>query len=230
MSFLLLLLLTGVEIRVESDEVEFGVAFMIFVEADEEAWSEAMLAPLVVRLVESDGKTRRYQCYAFTLDDITLPGGLTLRVRPALDPQEPGPPELPGPPMEVPTSSFPWWLGGLALLFALAWFLRRPRPAPPPPPVDPLKRALERLETLRAQGPGIEEEHIETAALIREYLEARFAVPAETMTTEQILDALHASGTLEELLNACDVVKFSGRRPESGVMASAGHFLGKEAP
>ncbi|MEW6741549.1 MAG: hypothetical protein AB1486_02225 [Planctomycetota bacterium] len=83
---LLLHVFAGAE-GVELEEVEFGRAFPLTVvrrwekALSPEDWSDRALAPLVVRLVETnlreDGRhvqeTRRYQGYSFSLDAVTVP-------------------------------------------------------------------------------------------------------------------------------------------------------------
>ena len=63
----------------------------------------------------------------------------------------------------------------------------------------------------------------EISAIIRSYLEDRFALNAPEMTTEEFLNSLRDSGSLsterkeplKSFLNACDLVKFAKYLPPS---------------
>ncbi|MHC4548757.1 MAG: hypothetical protein ACYTEZ_08255 [Planctomycetota bacterium] len=237
-----------------AQQVELGKAFPLIVvrvwrhgqaPAD---WSGEALAPLAVRLVETARREddrrveerRRYQAYAFTLGDLTVPvpsgEPLALAVRRSLDPAAPGPAELPGEPLPAP---FPWGFGsavGGALLAAVVLLVRRRRrrpAAPPPGPVSeaaapaPHRLALERLARLRAQQPRTHEEvqsfHVEASGLVRDYVGERFGVGTAERTTEELLAlALRASPLLAEVLRPCDLVKFARHRPTA---AERGHLL-----
>jgi hypothetical protein len=223
-------------------------------------WSDDQLLPLRVRLVDvalrENGthieETLHYQCHAFSLDEILIPaptfrawpkdgGGermavaedLRIRIEPALDPESPGPAELPCGMLDVPVP-FPWltWISGGAIaiaLLGLLWYVQhrvRIRAAlraksPPPPHV----RALERLGRLRAGQPASAEEidafHVEASSLVREYIDERFDVQAPEMTTEQFLASPMTQRALEDahcilladFLNQCDRVKFGRHVP-----------------
>jgi hypothetical protein len=240
-------------------------------------WSDQALSPLVARLVscarrEDDRhveETRHYQCQAFSLADVTLPalpfkarardGGtervassdsFTLRVKPSLAREAPGPAEPPGDLLQEP---FPWRLWSLRGALAVVAFamllvaLRRRRPlvpaaAPPSAPaVTPHARARARLQRLLAQEPdgsaAIEAYYVEVSALVRDYLEERFAVRAPEMTTQEFLAAHETMRALEashramlgDFLARCDLVKFASLVPEAEdrkrVLAAAERFL-----
>jgi len=125
----------------------------------------------------------------------------------------------------------PWWLWAIGATAALAaggvfWWLRTHRPpVPGPPPKPPHERALDELLSLR-RGPWLPSGDIEgfytrLSAIIRRYVEARFALRAPEMTTEEFLQAaVHSSAlsaTHQELmrrfLEQCDLVKFAQYRP-----------------
>jgi hypothetical protein len=224
-------------------------------------WSDEALAPLVVRLEgatrrEDDERfeeTRRYRGYAFALGEISVPapsfaahprgGGaervataepLQLGVRGALDPEAPGPPELPGGPL---SERFPWIPWSAALVLALAAAAvglrtsrRRPTAVPslPPPPRDNShERALQRLRTLGGQRPerpdDIRAFHVEAAAVVRDYLEERFALGARELTSEEfvvasrVIDVLGAEhrGLVVQVFAQCDLVKFARHAPRA---------------
>lgn len=223
---------------------------------DPGAWSDKALVPLAVKLVEEtrrdDGtrveETRRYDAHAFSLTDIVVRGlklvaqpkdggperkvvatGFRIRVKRALDPENPGPPELPG----EPPPSWIWFFvtaGALAAAAVLFLALRRkpkaPAPAPvvaPPPRPAAHERALERL-----RGAGIEE----AAEIVREYIAATGRLRALEMTTEEMLVALRAP-TLANVLRPADLVKFAAHAPtpaeRESVLASAEAFIRETA-
>lgn len=185
-----------VRITAGADEVELGKAFPLTVvrtwsrELLPDEWSDGQLSPLVVRLKETMRReddrhveeTRLYECYAFSLEDVTIPAPLfkarpkddgparvvsgkevTLRVKRLLNPESPGSAELPGE-LLPKRSTFPWlpWSGGgaavLAGLVLLFWHLRRRAERlgamPAVPIVAPHVRALERLQRLRMRQPN----------------------------------------------------------------------------
>jgi hypothetical protein len=219
-------------------------------------WRDDLLAPLALKPVDvsrrEDGarveETRHFDAYAFLPGDVTVPapsfrarprtGGpervvtaepLALTVRPALDPENPGPVELPGGPVRPPFPWLAWSLGLAAAVAALVVFLRmqRARPAPPapapaaPPPPGPHERALARLAALRGRAAGDAEPfYVEAADIVREYVGERFRLRAAEMTSEELVAAL-PHGQLETFLRICDLVKFAGARPGPAARASA---------
>jgi hypothetical protein len=215
-------------------EVELGKAFPLTVvrtwhKGDAPAaWDDAALAPLEVRLLETSRReddrrveeTRRYLGYAFSLADVSLPG-LELRVRRALDPEAPGPAELPGDLLPEPSPWRAWAAVGAILLALFALFMwmssrrRRsaaaaPAPAVGPPAPGPHVRALERLARLRGRQPQGREEisafYVEASQVVRDYVGERFAVHATVMTTEELVGV---SAPLTRVLPPCDLVKFA---------------------
>ena len=186
-------------------------------------WSEKTLAPLDVRLVETIRReddrrveeTRRYQAYAFAPGTIESPLGL--RVKAALDPEEPGPPELPG----EESSSTQWiWLPAILALVAVLLVSRRRKPSAAPvetpvvEPVGPEVEALRRLAALRARSPEGREEvqafHLEATRLLRRFLFERFGVHSEVRTSEELYAA---HGALRSPLRHCDLVLFARHDP-----------------
>jgi hypothetical protein len=159
-------------------------------------------------------------------------GRLTVRVRGELDPEAPGEPELPGGLMSEP---LPWTVfaaGGAAVLAALGLLVLKTRrrspetvPAAPaydaPPTPAPHERALARIAGLRGMSPESREEilalHVEVAALLREYLAERYAVPTVRMTTEECLlvPPIAPRSRLEAALRPCDLVKFGRHLPSA---------------
>jgi hypothetical protein len=191
---------------------------------------------------------RRFRAHAFALDTVRVEltlrarpraGGveklataepLVLRVRSALPAGTLGAPELPGDLLTEPFPWLPWCLGGGAALAALAVVWRRRRAheprveAPQAPAIAADARALEWLRRLRERPcpdrAAVEACYVETSALVRAYLEARFAVPAAEMTTEELLRAEPMErtlapyrGLLGDLFGRCDLVKFARQVP-----------------
>jgi len=200
-------------LRVTADvsAVELGKAFPLTVVRtwargeDPPEWDDGVLE---TRLVETgrreDGgrieETLRYAAYAFA------PGAITEPVELSVEPIEAGgPPELPG---ELPGGAFPWWIALLAAPLLLLLRRRRARPPapepPPSPPPAPHLIALERLRRMREDPPE------EPSEVLRDYVGERFHVPADVMTTEQLVGV---SEPLRNVLPRCDVVKYAGHRP-----------------
>jgi hypothetical protein len=237
------------------------------------------LSPLSVTLLETsrreDGRhveeTRRYRAWAYALEDVTVPpiaftvrsssgaaertarsSRLDVRVRPALDPADPGPPELPGGLMSAGSS---WWIVVAAVVVlvaaALAIVLRRRRAAiPSDEPEDdagpaPWERALGRLAALRSRRPASPAEdlafHAEAASGLRDYLGEQLALGSDDLTTEEVLAAARAAdapeaflrGVLADLLRQCDLVKFArlrpSRREREDLLATAEVFVRETA-
>ncbi len=219
-------------------------------------WSGKELAPLALRLLgesrRDDGtrveETFRYAAHAFSLGDVVVRGvklaarpkdggaerkvaatGFRIRVKPVLDPESPGPPELPGDP--PPSRAWMWWgSGALALLAAAVLLLalrRRPHAtapapaAPEAPPVPPHERALERL-----RGASLEE----AADVIRAFVAETRGIRALEMTTEEVLRAIPR---LAPVLRPADLVKFAAKEPtpreRDEVVAAAEAFLEEAA-
>lgn len=218
-----------------------------------EAWSDDLLAPLEVRLVGSSRRedaerveeTLRFRCHAFGRDRIQVPPpvfrawrrddrservalgeGLLLGIRSALDPDAPGPVELPGEPIPPPG---PWLERTLLAAVALAalivaWRLWRAR-VRRAYEVPPHELALERLQRLRERVPRGREElrsdSVEASSALRDYLAGRFEVRAPERTTEEVLEdprtgsalAAEQRDALGEFLEHCDRVKFALHEP-----------------
>jgi len=156
-------------------------------------------------------ETRRYDAYAFSLRDVSLPG-LELKVRPSLDPTSPGPPELPAP----PASRWGWGVLGAFVVLLVVAAMRRKKPDVAAPavasePVEPPSaNALRRIAALRESPAGAEHFAREAAELIREFVSGR-----EDWSTEEFL-AAHPSELLAHVLLTCDRVKFARHDPDAG--------------
>lgn len=128
--------------------------------------------------------------------------------------------------------NWPWLVGGLAVLAAIAaliiHFKRRPprtkEEAPPPPPIPAHILALRELEELRAKKlceQGQVKEHCAGLAdILRAYIEKRFNVPAMEQTTDELIAALRPTSLgkeklseLTNLLQLADLAKFAKWKP-----------------
>jgi hypothetical protein len=136
-----------------------------------------------------------------------------------------GPQDLPRPPLE----RFWWWLAGGVVLAGLAlWLVLRHRrvlaAAVAPRPAHEI--AYDELRALVARDlPGqglLKEFYRELSAILRRYIENRFALHAPERTTEEFLDELSRDATLvpphkdllRRFLTHCDLVKFAEMVPE----------------
>jgi hypothetical protein len=225
-----------------------------------DAWNDRALAPLTLALegtsrredAERVEETRRYRAFAFRLSDVAVraprmvvragndapprvvsAAPLHVRVRGALDPEDPGPPEVPGDLLLPPRSRAAWIAAAAGVLLAAlaaAVLVRRARArrrgrvpvpdAPPPPAARPLDAAERTLARLVAIGGGddprsVREALERIAAVLRDDVAARLAVPAHERTSEEIVAALASAGSpardaLRRALARCDRAKFSG--------------------
>ncbi|MBI3881965.1 MAG: hypothetical protein HY301_18125 [Verrucomicrobia bacterium] len=131
------------------------------------------------------------------------------------------------PNVEIPD---PWvWLWVLLALLAAgaaaAFLLRRRKEQianpQPLPVIPPAVRARNRLKAAFALIEHPDPFCTEVSAALREYLEERFALHAPERTTEEFLNELRASDTLDpeqknglgNFLESCDLAKFAKHRP-----------------
>jgi len=115
-------------------------------------------------------------------------------------------------------------LTGLALIAALAYWLRRlaNRPAPP---VAPEVWALRELSMLSAAdwlaAEQVRAYYYRLTEIVRQYIERKFSLAAPEMTSEEFLTALsrnrralpYDAGKLRAFLEACDIVKYAAFQP-----------------
>ena len=118
-------------------------------------------------------------------------------------------------------------LAAAALGFGLYRYRRGlakpPPPPPPPPPADQAAlAALDELEARRLWQQGhTKAYYTELTAILRGYLDGRFGIRAQEMTTRQITDELgrraeldgEQRGELGQLLQISDLVKFARATP-----------------
>jgi hypothetical protein len=215
-------------------------------------WTDDALAPLTVRLLETGRRendthveeTRRYECHAFDLGQMTLPAGslagpenrVVLKVSRTVDVSAPGPAELPTDLLAEPVRWGLWLTIAAMLAIAASAFvvvrrrrtgaeISEPEPAPsaPPgaPPPSPAEIALAAVERLRARQPETPEEietfHVDAANVMRSYVGARFEMPTSEMTSNEILAGERTAhrADLRKILGRCDMVKFACVRPDA---------------
>ena len=140
-----------------------------------------------------------------------------------------------------PRSLWPWILGGLGLLaaMALAYYIwRRTRrhvlssEGPDEVPVDPYDQAISRLRRLSESVPSSDEEireyHIELSDTLRNYLEFTINVPALERTSAELIGALQrlsavsidllaedTVGQIRRTLDVSDLAKFANYLPDT---------------
>jgi len=244
-----------------------------------EEWDDASLSPLTVRLEETTRReagghveeTRKYRAHAFARTDVTVgpiefrartasgaagrsarSNRLDLRVRTAVDADDPGPAELPG---GFPKRSFPWMPTLAAVVLVLGAGLvilrRRRRRTASEEEADPeaagpeapraWERALRRLAELRDGPADVLAFHTEAACCLRDYLREQFRVGTIDLTTEEVLAAVGEAGVgddfrrrvLGDLLGQCDAVKFARGAPSAdqreSLLATAEVFVRETA-
>ena len=135
------------------------------------------------------------------------------------------------PPLDVPPNLLPYiLLSGLILaaFVGIVWFyLRKRRQTEVSPPTEevvtrpPHEIALEQLKILNDATYDMETYHTRISYVIREYIAARFKIPALELTTTALLkqmtheqiDDLYVERIQQFLIN-CDSVKFTKYQPE----------------
>ena len=139
------------------------------------------------------------------------------------------------PPLETPQSLLPYFISGTVILgfaAALLWHTLQKRRQPLSTPVTdenetPLAHevAYEKLSTIEAsdwlQRGDMETYHTQIAYVLRQYINARYQIPALALTTTGLRQAMlraeiaapHVERT-RQLLVSCDMVKFATYQPE----------------
>ena len=140
------------------------------------------------------------------------------------------------PPLELPQNLLPYFIGGVTLLGLIVvsiwyWIQKRRQTSPIPvttPEVDtPLAHevAYEQLSVIEASDwltrGDMETYHTQIAHVLREYISARYRIPALELTTTALLHAMLRSqigeayvARVQQLLANCDRVKFATYQPE----------------
>lgn len=148
------------------------------------------------------------------------------------------------PPLEPPQSLFPYFVAGgilVVIIAMLVWFyLQQRRQTSAPTSIEegevcpPHEIAYERLATIEASEwlarGELDAYHTHISHVIREYIEARYRIPALELTTTQLLAQL-TEGQSEGQLGAlyvdkirhflvnCDKVKFATYQPATAEAA-----------
>ena len=139
------------------------------------------------------------------------------------------------PPLEVPQNLLPYFISStiiLGFITALVWYYVHKRRQTLPVFVTeendtplPHEVAYEKLTTIEAsdwlQRGDMETYHTQIAYVLRQYINARYQIPALELTTTDLLQAmLHAEIAIpcvertQQLLATCDMVKFATYQPE----------------
>jgi hypothetical protein len=140
------------------------------------------------------------------------------------------------PPLEVPQALLLYFIGAaviLGFIIVSAWFYLRKKPQTLPVPEDeevdtPLPhevayKQLAAIETSDLLKRGdMETYHTQIAYVLREYINARYQIPALELTTTALLHAMlraqinntQCVERVQQLLMNCDMVKFATYQPE----------------
>ena len=139
------------------------------------------------------------------------------------------------PPLEVPQTLFVYFIGGVVILgFIIAsiwyWIQKRRQTLPTPVTLEddtPLAHevAYEQLAAIEASDwlirGDMETYHTQIAYVLREYIRARYRIPALELTTTALLHAMLSAqisepyvARVQQLLANCDRVKFATYQPE----------------
>lgn len=135
------------------------------------------------------------------------------------------------PPLDVPPNFLPYiFLSGfiLAAIFGAIWiYLRKRHQTEPPAPTEevvtraPHEIALEQLKALDDTSYDMETYHTRISFVIREYIAARYQIPALELTTRGLLQQMTREQIgplyvehIQHFLANCDKVKFTKYQPE----------------
>lgn len=139
------------------------------------------------------------------------------------------------PPLAVPQNLLPYFIGGVVVLGSiviLVWYYIRKRRQPLPIRVSnaddtPLAHeiAYEKLAAIEASDwlkrGDMETYHTQIAYILRQYINARYQIPALALTTTGLLQAMLRAEIAapyiertQQLLTNCDMVKFATYQPE----------------
>ena len=135
------------------------------------------------------------------------------------------------PPLDVPPNYLPYiLLSGFifAIFVGIAWlYLRKRRQIEVPSPIKevftrpPHEIALEQLNTLDSVSCDMEAYHTRISYVIREYIAARYRIPALELTTTGLLQQMTREQIgdlyverIQQFLTNCDRVKFTQYHPD----------------
>ncbi len=134
------------------------------------------------------------------------------------------------PPIEIPPNLIPYFILGIIILGVVfgmvSLYLRKRKPAPLTQIEDVVifpahEIALEKLNTLDSTSCDLETYHTQISYIIREYISARYNIPALELTTVGLLrqisneqiDEIYVKH-LQGFLMHCDIVKFTKYQPK----------------
>ena len=139
------------------------------------------------------------------------------------------------PPLEMPQTLLLYFIGAAVILGFLtvsAWFYFRKKPqtlpasegeaVDTPLPHEVAYKQLMAIETSDLLKRGdMETYHTQIANVLREYIRARYQIPALALTTTALLHAMFRTqinaecvARVQQLLANCDMVKFATYRPD----------------
>ena len=139
------------------------------------------------------------------------------------------------PPLEVPQALFLYFIGAAVLLGFItvsAWFYLRKKPQPLPVSEGeeadtplPHEVAYKRLVTIETSDllkrGDMKTYHTQIANVLREYISARYQIPALALTTTALFHAMlrarisaECVDGVRQLLANCDMVKFATYQPD----------------
>jgi len=183
---------------------------------------DVALAPIELRVLTEDGLVGTVRTSALAVHVHSVLGNEPdARPRPPTNPRS-----------LVVEDERPKWILATLLVMALGaalgwlakrWWQKRPKPVVPPPPPRPAwEIALDKLESLRKDGPAMIAEGrvgpwIDALSdTVREYLGARYGFDGLECTSDEVVQLLAstripslASSEIEIFLSECDLVKFA---------------------
>ena len=133
-------------------------------------------------------------------------------------------------PIEVPPNLVPYIILGIVILLGVFWFVwlySRKRKSAPASQIEdaviipPHEIAMEKLNALDATSCDMETYFTQISYIIREYISARYNIPALELTTIALLRQMTNEQIYEiyvkhinDFLYNCDIVKFTKYQPE----------------
>jgi hypothetical protein len=126
------------------------------------------------------------------------------------------------PPTAVPPDRIGWLLVvGVTVVFAVAVLVALRRRRARPKPLPPHEWAAVQFDRLERDGTAGRELADQLAAVLREFVERRFGLPATRLTTAELIVeyaragwSVDSTAELFSLLDRCDRAKFAGDEPD----------------
>ena len=212
------------EVVLPSEPIVFGQAFELTVTAGAD-FDAGRLLPLVVELLDrtpaGDVEQWRFRarCYEVGAVTLSLEPPVELAVATSL-PDPVGELEWPSEGWLIePETSSAWLAFALCALLAVAglWWWRTsrveevPETVAAPQPHSEWDAMLALRELAMPGGDAYEPFYEQLKAIVRRHCHARFRVPADVRTSEELIHALpNTQSTLQPCLSTCDVALFGG--------------------